>query len=194
MRLVALALAAALTSPAAAQEIRGIPLGGLIPEDMPEPVGSGIEGAYSITRWTFDDGLSLSASRDAETGEVVYLELWRTDNSGTHPSPIDGLVFGETTRGELHERFGSEGFVFEPGDRFLLAGPTTVWFNNYEIAGSDTVVSFFTIQPTSEASPETANASVLDSMFVAQSAFADQFYGFNRGRLPGYAPIPSPFD
>ncbi|MEX3015633.1 hypothetical protein [Gymnodinialimonas hymeniacidonis] len=192
MRL-ALALLAALAGPVAAQEFRGVTLGEPIPESAPEPVGSEVAHPFAYTLWQFDDGLSMSATRDAEIGEVLYLEMWRSEGQGQQPTPIDGLTFGETTRGDLHARFGSEGIVFEGRGRFAEAGPVAVYFISYEIEGLESVVSFVTIQPLATASEEVADQSVLDAVIVADGRYLDQIWGVNRGRLPGYAPIEDPF-
>lgn len=192
MRL-ALAALVLLASPAAAQDFRGVTLGAPIPDTAPEPVGSEAAPPFAYTLWTFDDGLSMSATRDAETGDVLYLEMWRSQAEGTQPAPVQGLTFGVTTRGDLAEQFGSEGVVFGSRGRFAEVGPMGVYFISYEVEGSDTVVSFVTIQPLSEASEETADASVLDAVIVADGRYLDQIWGLNRGRLPGYAPIADPF-
>ncbi len=108
-------------------------------------------------------------------------------------APLDGLVYGETTRAELHAMFGSEGVVFQDRGRFAEIGPLAAYFISYEVEGSDTVVSFVTIQPLAEASAEAADASVLDSVIVANGTYLSQIWGVNRGRLPGYAAIADPF-
>ncbi|MEJ6388939.1 hypothetical protein [Gymnodinialimonas ulvae] len=179
--------------PLAAQEFRGVALGAPIPETAPEPTGSEVAPPFGYTLWQFDDGLSMSATRDAETGVVLYLEMWRTQSAGTAETPLPGLTFGATTRGDLAEIFGSEGIVFENRGRFVEVGPMAVFFISYEVAGSDRVVSFVTIQPLSEASEETADASVLDAVIVADGRYLDQIWGGNRGRLDGYTPIADPF-
>jgi hypothetical protein len=183
-----------LAAPVIAQDFRGVALGAPIPETAPEPIGSEVAHPFAYTLWGFDDGLSMSATRDAETGEVLYLEMWRSQAEGTQPTPIPGLTFGQTTRGDLTERFGSEGLVFETRGRFAEAGPFGAHFISYEIDGTDRVVSFVTIQPFAEANEETADASVLDAVIVADGRYLDQIWGLNRGRLPGYAPIADPFN
>ncbi len=192
MRL-ALAALVLLASPVAAQDFRGVTLGAPIPDTAPTPVGSEVAPPFAYTLWSFDDGLSMSATRDAETDEVLYLEMWRSQAEGTQPAPVPGLTFGETTRGDLAERFGSEGVVFGSRGRFAEAGPMGVYFISYEVEGSDTVVSFVTIQPLAEASEETADASILDAVIVANGRYLDEIWGLNRGRLPGYTPIDDPF-
>lgn len=185
--------ALALGTPLSAQDFRGLSLGATIPETAPEPLGAEVAHPFAYTLWQFDDGLSMSATRDAETGDILYLEMWRTATEGTYDAPVPGLTFGTTTRGDLAEVFGSEGIVFEIRGRFAEAGPMAVYFISYEIEGSDDVLSFVTVQPLSEASEETADASVVDSVIVANGRYLDQIWGANRGRLEGYAPIPDPF-
>ena len=183
----------AVAGPLSAQAFRGVAVGDPIPEAAPEAIGSEVAHPFAYTLWQFDDGLSMSATRDAETGVVLYLEMWRTQTEGTQGAPVPGLAFGTTTRGDLARIFGSEGIVFENRGRFAEAGPMAAYFISYEIAGSDNVLSFVTIQPLSEASEETADASVLDAVIVANGRYLDQIWGFNRGRLDGYAPIADPF-
>ncbi len=192
MRL-ALALLTILAGPVAAQDFRGVTLDEPIPDTAPEPLGSEVAHPFAYSLWQFEDGLSMSATRDAEIGEVLYLEMWRSDGTGQQPTPIEGLTFGETTRGDLHARFGSEGIVFEGRGRFAEAGPMAVYFISYEIEGLDTVVSFVTVQPLATASEDVADASVLDAVIMADGRYLDQIWGVNRGRLPGYTPIADPF-
>lgn len=172
--------------------MRGVTLGEPIPEGLPAPAGAQINAPFAYTLWTYDDGLSVSVTADAEIAEVLYIEAWPQPSNG-QPAPLDGLIYGETTRADLHARFGSEGIVFEDRGRFAELGPIAAYFITYEVAGSDTVVSFVTIQPLTEASEDTADASVLDSVIVANGPYLDQIWGVNRGRLAGYEQIENPF-
>ncbi len=159
---------------------------------MPPPSGQEIRPPFGFTRWDFDNGLLMSVTRDVETGEVLYIEVWPSDVQA-QPAPIDGMTYGVTTLGGLRQRFGSEGVVFESRGRMDATPHTAIHFTSYEVADSSTVISFVTIQPLEEASAETAENSTLDSVIVADSTFLDQSWGLNRGRLPGYQQIESPF-
>ncbi len=195
MRLILALCACAVAAPVSAQNYRGVVLGQPISDSVPTPVGTEVAAPFAYTLWAFEDeGLSMSATADSETGDVVYLEMWRSLTEGTQRAPFGGMYFGETTRGDLAERFGSEGIVFENRGRFAEVGPLAVYFISYEIEGSDTIVSFVTVQPLAEASEETADASVLDSVIVADGAYLDLAWGVNRGRLPDYTPIADPFE
>lgn len=196
MMRLALALCLVLTAPASAQTILGVTLGEPIPEGLPTPIGTQTQAPFALTLWGARDGVSMSAIGDIETGEVLFIEMRSAaDNPTDSPASaqIDGITFGETTRADLHARFGSEGVVFADVGRTGVFGEIAVYFTNYEIAGSDTVVSFVTIQPLADASEETANQSILDSVVVARGSYLDQVWGGNRGRLPGYVPISDPF-
>ncbi len=184
----------ALPLPALAQDIGGITLGASVPEAMPQPAGSQVEPPFAYRLWQLDGGANLSATSDAETGTVHYLEMWRSGPDDTPPAPLEGLTYGTTTRAEIEARFGSEGMVFSDRGRAAPVGDSAAYFISYEIAGTDTVLSFVTIQPLTRASDETAGQSVLDSVIVAEGAYLDLIWGVNRGRLPGYAPIADPFE
>ena len=194
LTLVCAAALSLLAGPLAAQNYRGVVLGEPISDSVPAPLGTEVAAPYAYTLWSFgDEGLSMSATADAETGDVLYLEMWRTQTEGTQTAPFGGLTFGETTRGDLAEHFGSEGIVFEGRGRFAEAGPLAVYFTSFEVADSETVISFVTVQPLAEASEETADASVLDSVIIADGLYLSEIWGVNRGRLPGYAPVTDPF-
>lgn len=180
--------------PASAQDIGGIALGEPIPGDLPEPAGSQQRGPFAYTLWDGADGVSMSATTRLDTGEVVYVELWRTDSAGVMDAPLSFATFGETTLGALTDRFGSEGIVFEGPGRSMPAGENAAFFTSYEIAGTDAVMVFVTLMPLAEASAATARASVLDAVILAQGSYLDATWGPNRGTLPGYAPIPDPTD
>lgn len=179
-----------LSFPASAQTLLGITLGEPIPEGLPTAAATQTQPPFSQTVWDSIEGTSLSAIADAETGEVLFVEM---RYAGPEAAQIHGLTLGQTTRTEIHARFGSEGLVFADVGRTGVFGDIAAHFTNYEIADTDTVVSFVTIQPLAEASAETAGQSVLDSVVVAQSVYLNQVWGFNRGRLAGYAPITDPF-
>lgn len=178
---------------AAAQDFRGLTLGNPIPGDMAAPVGTQSAPPVTYTLWQFADGLSVSATTDAATGEVLYLEMWRTGSVGTQPMPVPGLDFGLTTRGDLAARYGSEGIVFENRGRFAELGPIAAYFISYEIADSDDVLSFVAIQPLADASEASADMAVVDSVIWADGRYLDRIWGPNRGRLAGYVPLPDPF-
>lgn len=198
MRLVrslatALTLAMGCAVPAAAQEIGGVRLGDPVPETMPVPDGSQIDGAFSYRLWQLESGVSLSATSDAETGEVLYIEMWPGAMGTTPDAPVQGFTYGVTTRDDIEARFGSEGIVFSDRGRTAALETIAAYFVAYEVAGSDVVVAFVTMQPLVDASAETAGQSVLDSVIVARGSYLDLIWGGNRGRLPGYVPIPDPF-
>lgn len=183
----------ALAAPASAQSLLGVTLGEPIPEGLPEPAGTEVAVPFSRTHWENIEGIAITAVGDVETGEVLFIEL-RPATGATEAGPIRGLSFGETTRDDLYERFGSEGIVFEQVGRVGAFGSIAAYFTSYEIAGRDVALSFVTIQPLADASEDTAGTSTLDSIVVANDEYLNQIWGFNRGRLPGYAPIPDPFE
>lgn len=190
---LAICVALALAAPASAQTLRGVTLGEPVPEGLPEPLGTQVVHPFSITVWTFDDGLSMSTTADAETGSVLYVELWRDGSQGQQPAPVDGLTFGETTHTDLTARFGSEGIIFNERGHFIVVGANVAYFTSFEIEGTDAVASFVTLQPLDEATPETVGDAVLDSISLGQGPYLDQIWGANRGRLEGYTRIADPF-
>jgi len=184
----------ALSAPAPAQTMGGVTLGAPVPEGLPEPLGTQVMELYSITVWGAGDGiLWMSTTADAETGDVLYIEIWRDGSQGTQPAPIEGMSFGETTRNDLTERFGSGGMVFNQRGRFTVIDPDVAYFTSYEIEGSNAVVSFVTIQPLDDASVETASEALLDAISLGDGAYLDRIWGINRGILPGYERIADPF-
>lgn len=189
---LAFAATLALTVPASAQTVLGVTLGAPIPEGLPPPAGTQTQPPFAQTYWPDIDGVSMSVVGDIETGEVLFIEL-RPASDGPVSAQIDGIFFGETTRDAVQSRFGSEGIVYADVGRTRPVGELAVHFTNYEIADSDVVISFTTIQPLSTASEETAGQSVLDSVVITQDTYISTFWGINRGRLPGYAPIADPF-
>ncbi len=196
MRLIQAAVVSlALAAPLSAQSLRGVDLGEPIPDGLPEPRATQTIPPVAYTVWDFDDGLAMSATADAATGDVLYLELWRDPPEGSVASPIPGLTYGTSTRADIEALFGSEGIVFENRGR-VAALPEiglAIYYLAYEIEDSDTVISFVAIQPLTDASDDTADDAVLDSVIIADGAYLDQIWGQNRGRLPGYAPVPDPF-
>lgn len=206
---LAIGLAVALSAPAFAQTATAqttvgittvgitmgdFTLGAPVPEGLREPLGTQVVEPFSITVWSPDDGiLAMSTTADVETGDVQYVEIWRNNGQGTQAAPIEGMTFGETTRGELAERFGSEGIIFAERGHMVVIEPNVAYFTSYEIEGSDAVVSFVTIQPLAEASVETINDAVLDSISIGTGPYLDLTWGANRGRLQGYERITDPF-
>jgi len=189
---LAAGLAFGLALPLAAQEMGGVALNAPLPGTLPDPAGREVQGPFAYTLWQFEDGTAMSATADAQTGAVYYAEIWN-DEGGARPAPVPGLVFGETTQAELVARFGSEGIVFEDRGRAAAAGDMAAFFHSYEIEGGSAVVSFVTIMPMAEASPETAGAALLDSVILGHGPYLDLIWGANRGRIEGYAPIADPF-
>lgn len=188
---VCLAVCAGL--PASAQTVLGVTLGEPIPEGLPAPLGTMVEPPLALTRWLFDDGLAMSATADAETGDVLYLELWRDGRQGTPTAPVAGFTYGETTLAEVTDRFGSDGMFFPDRERFMVLGDVVAYFTSYEVAQTDAIVTFITIQPTPDAAPETLGASVLDAISLSSGFYMDEIWGGNRGRSEGYEQIADPF-
>lgn len=189
---VGAAAAALLALPASSQEIAGVTLGEPIPQALPDPLGTQQRGPFAYALWRRADGVSMSVTTRVGSGEVLYVELWRTETDGVMPAPLPDATFGETTLGDLKDRFGSAGFVFGERGRTAPVGENAAFFTSYEIAESDAVISFVTIMPLAEAGPETASASVLDAVILGHGPYLDAIWGANRGALPGYAPIPDP--
>ncbi|ABD54809.1 hypothetical protein [Jannaschia sp. CCS1] len=193
MRVIgALFLAGVLSLPATAETFLGVTLGAPIPEGLPAPDDIQTQAPFTRTFWAARDGVQVTAIADGETGEVVFVEL-RPADSGPVAAQTPGLIFGQTTRADLHARFGSEGIVFETIGRAGVFGEVAAYFTSYEIEGDDIVVSFVTIEPLADATDGSDAGSTLDSIVVAQGGYLTQVWGINRGRLPGYAPIPDPF-
>lgn len=185
----------AASLPASAQSALGITLGAPIPEGLPAPLGTRVQAPYAQTAWADIDGVMVSVIADVETGSVVFVEL-RPSPSGVPPiaAQIDGFFFGQTTRADLHARFGSEGLVFENVGRAGSFGEIAAYFTTYELASdADVVVAFTTIEPLATATEDSAGLSTLDSVVLAQGAYLTEIWGLNRGRLPGYTPIDNPF-
>jgi hypothetical protein len=192
-RTLAAGLSILLAAPLAAQEMGGIALNAPLPDTLPDPVGSQVQGPFAFTLWQRADGTAMSATVDARTGETLYVEIWNADG-GPRAAPLPGMTFGETTQADLIARFGSEGMIFGERGRTAVAGDQAAFFHSYEIDGSDAVLSFVTILPLDIASPETAGTAVLDSVILGYGPYLDAIWGANRGRIDGYAPIPGPFD
>ncbi|QXT38690.1 hypothetical protein [Gymnodinialimonas ceratoperidinii] len=179
--------------PAAAQSLHGLTLGAPIPEAMPIADDTAVQAPYTRSVWAALDGVMMTAIADSETGGVVFIEL-RPAEPGPVATGLGGLTFAETTRADLHARFGSEGIVFEDVGRGGIFGDLAAYFTTYEVADSDTVLSFVTIEPLDAADESSAARSTLDSIVIAQDAYLTEVWGLNRGSLPGYAPIADPFD
>lgn len=192
---LALALCVALAVPASAQTFLGVTLGEIIPEGLPVPVETQVEAPYANTIWRTDAGLVLTATTDVETGEVLYMELRPAMDAPDGPIPAQtlGMTLRETTRAEIHARFGSEGVVFADMGRTGVTPEWALFFTNYEIADSDVILAFAMLQPLRDASEDTAGQVPLYTISVGQGSFLAQFWGVNRGRLPGYTPIADPF-
>lgn len=189
---LALGLCLACALPASAQTVLGISLGEAIPEVLPPSDDTQTRAPFTRTHWLALDGLQVTVIADSETGAVQFIEL-RPAAEGAVDTPIDGIRFRETTQADLQARFGSDGIVFANVGRAGVFGDVAAYFTSYEVLGEDVVVSFTTIEPLAEATDGTAAGSVLDSVVVAQGPYLNQVWGINRGRLPGYAPIPDPF-
>lgn len=191
-RVLALCLAVACAGSSSAQTVMGLSLGAAIPEAMPAPDDTQVRAPRTRSHWTDLGGVSVTAIADNETGAVQFIEL-RPATDAPVDTPIRGIRFGTTTRAELHDRFGSEGIVFESFGRAGVFGDVAAYFTSYEIAGASVVVSFTTIEPLANTTEGSATRSVLDSLIVAQDLYLNEAWGANRGRLPNYAPIPGPF-
>lgn len=192
MRLT-LCLVLAVTAPLSAQTLRGVSLNAPIPDGLPAPLGTVIEPPLAMTRWLFDDGLAMSATADAETGEVSYLELWRDGRRGTPDAPVPGVTYGQTTLADLTTQFGSDGIFFPNRERFIVLGDMVAYFTSYEVEETDAIVTFITIQPLADAAPETMGDSILDAISLSSGEHMDSIWGGNRGRSDGYTPIADPF-
>lgn len=191
--LLALCLLATLCLPATAQTIAGLTLGAAIPEGGPAPDDSQTQAPFTRTFWAVRDGMQVTAIADSNTGEVVFIELRPSGAPETGDAQVLDLAFGQTTRADLHARFGSEGIVFETVGRAGVFGQVAAYFTTYEIEGGDNVLSFVTIEALADASDSSGDASTLDSVVVAQGSYLNRIWGLNRGRLPGYEPIADPF-
>ncbi len=75
-------VATLLCGPVSAQTVRGVTLGEPIPEGLPEPIGAQTQAPFAYTLWMHDDGISVSVTRDAEIGEVLYIEAWPEQANG----------------------------------------------------------------------------------------------------------------
>ncbi|MBY4891694.1 hypothetical protein KUL25_02820 [Rhodobacteraceae bacterium N5(2021)] len=179
-------------APLSAQTVHGITLGAPVPASLPQPDDTQTQAPLTRRYWADLAGLQVTAIADSETGDVHFVEL-RPAAGGPVDTPISGIRFGQTTQADLQARFGSEGIVFANVGRAGAFGEVAAYFTTYEIEGGDTVVSFTTTEPLAETSEGTSARSTLDSVVVAQGTYLNQVWGLNRGRLPGYAPIPDPF-
>jgi hypothetical protein len=179
--------------PVVAQGLQGLALGAPIPETMPIADATDVQAPYTRSVWAALDGVMMTAIADSETGGIVFIEL-RPAEPGPIATGLDGLTFAETTRADLHRRFGSEGIVFETLGRGGIFGDNAAYFSTYEVAGRDIVLSFVTIEPLADADEDSAARATLDSVVIAQDAYLNEIWGINRGSLPGYAPIADPFD
>lgn len=189
---LAVALACGLSAPLAAQQMGGITLGAPLPDTLPAPVGSEVQGPFAYGLWQLPDGTAMSATADSGSGETLYIEIWNIEG-GPRPAPVPSLEFGATTQADLIARFGSEGIVFAERGRTAIAGDRAAFFHSYEIEGGDAVISFVTILPLDQASAETAGTAVLDAVILGHGPYLDAIWGVNRGRTEGYAPIADPF-
>lgn len=185
-----MALALAVATGAEAQSLAGLTPGQPLPAGFAAPDGVQRETGFTYRRWSRPGGSELSATTQGETGPVLYIEEWRAGPPGAAPLP--GLVLGDTTLAEITVRFGSDGLIFSERGRVQPFGEVAAVFTSYEIAGTDMVLSLVTVMPLADAAPETLGASVLDSVVLAFGPYLDSIWGVNRGRLPGYAPIPDP--
>ncbi|AHM05404.1 hypothetical protein roselon_03133 [Roseibacterium elongatum DSM 19469] len=188
----ALALVIALTTPLAAQDLGSVRLGAPLPEDLPDPIGQEVQGPFAYALWRRPDGTAMSVTSDARTGSTLYIEIWNAEG-GPRPAPLPGLSFGQTTQADLVARFGSEGIVFAGRGRAAALDERAAIFTTYEIEGSSAVLSFVSLMPLAQASPDTAGQARLDAVILAHGPYLDTIWGANRGRLEGYRPIPDPF-
>ncbi|WP_224814578.1 hypothetical protein [Hasllibacter sp. MH4015] len=191
MRLAAL-IFAVLAGSASAQTLGGLTLGELIPDTAPDPLGTHIVEPFAITIWALEDEIGLTASRDAETGEILYIEMW-INAEVAHDTPIDGIRFGETTTEDIVARFGSGGFAYADRGRFVATDTILAHYLSYEIEGTDSVVIFVTHQPIETASADTVREGVLNTIMVGRASYMAATRGVDRNVPEGYRPIADPF-
>jgi hypothetical protein len=192
MRLAVLVLCVLLAGPVAAQSIRGIALGDPVPSGLSDPERTMVRAPYRHTLWTYDDGISMSVTTDIQGGIVVNLRMWRDGADVIAPTPVDGLVFGQSTLRDVIAAMGSEGFVYGRATSFMDVGDLRAHALRYEIAGTGRILTLGAIEPLDGASDETAGNAILDTLDVTEGAYLDAIWGNERTAQPGYAPIGDP--
>ena len=157
------------------------------------PTDTGSYKGMSLQRWKLPNGNELSVTLDSE-GKIVYLESdWdgKSDDAGCD---LPELHFGRTTLAELRKRFGSNGFGFNGRGPGIKTEDGLVLMNSFEVGTA--VITFYTKingdefqrLKASGASPSPADYAKLDSISIADDAYAKSEWG-DRVYDPAYKKI-----
>jgi S1-C subfamily serine protease len=136
-------------------------------------------GPFTIARWDFQDGNSLSVTA-SNAGRIVYMESdWGQRKVGS-TSDFPGLVFGRTTLAQLRAKFASNGFMFNDRGSSFTTSDGIILLNSYEVG--PTVVTFYTkVSRDSIVAARDAQKlpglAVLDGISLADKEYADNAWG-----------------
>ena len=194
----ALALVLAPCAGAYAQSLDGIKVGEAIKTallDHPPPSLTGKIGTFDGYRWNLPTGNELSVTADPDSGRIVYVEIdW---GGGTAPdkSDVPGLVFGKSTLGAIHRKYGSSGFNFK-AHAMKMIGPNIISVTGYELAHlPKTVLMLVTGLPVKDV-PEVGGKPAIDpdkgtlqALILADIDYLSSIWGQERVADPKSHPV-----
>lgn len=171
----------------AAQTFGGVKIGAdaTAVAGFPGPVALSSNGPDRFAKFRMPDGHDLSLTT-RNFGPIIYMENNR--NPAIAPVNGPGLNFGLTTRADLTQALGNDGYVYANRDRIQL-GPNVVIFHSYELTNEPGVVATFAFLLTPDRQTLGDDAAVLDGIIVAQAWYLDEIWGTQKTGRPGYAPI-----
>lgn len=191
-RIAAALLSLTLSHAAHAQDMIGIRIGEALPRDLPPAETIRTDGDLILETRRTEEGLGLTVLLNQADERVLYLEL-RADITGEPvDAPVSGMAFATTTRGDILQRFGSSGLVYEELEFGTTFRSNPPFHATYEISGTGGVISFVTEAPDPSV-PTFVTEMVLSAIILADAAFLDARWG--PAHEPGgqdYMQIPDP--
>ncbi|MDW3221676.1 MAG: hypothetical protein R8G34_02120 [Paracoccaceae bacterium] len=148
-------------------------------------VALGENGPDRYAKFRMASGHDLSVTT-RNFGPIIYMENSR--NHSVLPTPGQGFRFGITTRRDLVDVIGNDGYTYENRDRVLL-GSDVVIFHSYELLNEPGVVVTFAFLLKPDRVSLGDDAAVLDSIAIAQAWYLDEIWSTTKTGKPGYMPI-----
>ncbi|WP_299674830.1 hypothetical protein [uncultured Roseobacter sp.] len=187
-RLLFAALALALTmAGAGAQTFGGVKVGSdaRAVASFGGPVALDSSGPDRFAKFRMPDGHDLSVTT-RNFGPIIYMEnSW---NRAVAPSAGAGLRFGLTTRRDLLNLLGNDGYTYANRKRIAF-GSDIVIFHSYELVNQPGVVATFAFALPPARASLGDDAALLDSIIIAQAWYLDEIWGSSKTGAPGYIPI-----